>query len=150
MASEQDDWTLTVEQMFWMLNSRNVIEAFMKGDASGSAWVELAALIATDEFKALFGAMSFEEAYDRYTSMLEDAENAKLTTQIATMRQQRDALAAALKPVAALWKEWEALVLVGEADDSFVIWLAWEQEKATVGAFQAAADALAQLAEAGS
>jgi hypothetical protein len=71
-AIEDDDWSLTPEQMFFMFENHNDIEiAFEEGDMEA-----LRTLAATEEFLSLFGEMSFDEAYDRYETVLEDGSAA--------------------------------------------------------------------------
>lgn len=63
----EDDWMLSAEQMLFMLQNHNAIEsAFAENDIES-----LRQLAANDDFITLFGAMSFDEAYDRYETMLE-------------------------------------------------------------------------------
>jgi hypothetical protein len=66
-AIQQDDWTLNADQMIFMLQHHNSIEAAYEGDNLEV----LRELAASDEYKAIFGTMSFDEAYDRYETMLE-------------------------------------------------------------------------------
>lgn len=58
------DWTLTPEQMKWMDdNADDVTYAF-----DNEYFDVVRALADSDDFKALFGEMTFDEAYDRYTT----------------------------------------------------------------------------------
>ncbi|MEO8396499.1 MAG: hypothetical protein ABI700_26130 [Chloroflexota bacterium] len=66
-AVQQDDWTLNADQMIFMLQHHNLIEAAYEADDLEA----LRKLADSDEYKAIFGAMSFDEAYDRYEGMLE-------------------------------------------------------------------------------
>ena len=65
---QQDDWTLNADQMIFMLQHHNPIEAAYAEDNLAF----LRELAKSEEYKAVFGAMSFDEAYDRYECMLED------------------------------------------------------------------------------
>jgi hypothetical protein len=67
-----DNWTLNANQMLYMLQNHNVIEAAFAEDDLGS----LRQLAVSHEFRALFGDMSFDEAYDRYETMLEAGDEA--------------------------------------------------------------------------
>ena len=60
---DDDDWSLTGEQMLFMLKHHNEIEAAFNSDDMQS----LRDLAATEEFKSVFEPMGFDEAYDRYT-----------------------------------------------------------------------------------
>lgn len=66
-ATQQDDWLLDADQMIFMLQHHNAIEAAYESDDLDS----LRELAGTDAYKAVFGVMSFDEAYDRYECMLE-------------------------------------------------------------------------------
>lgn len=71
-AVDADDWMLTIEQAFWMLGHASIIEAWQNApDDDLTAWSAFDDAVQSDEFKALFGTMSFDEAYDRYETMLE-------------------------------------------------------------------------------
>lgn len=60
-----DDFTLSAAQMVFMINAENAIkQAEIDGDES--FFVEL---VASDEYRALFGDMSIDQAIDRYESM---------------------------------------------------------------------------------
>jgi hypothetical protein len=64
---DEDDWTLNSDQMIFMLQHHNVIEqAYAQEDAGF-----ICELSNSDEYKSLFGVMTFNEAYDRYESALE-------------------------------------------------------------------------------
>ena len=65
---ENDSWTLTTDQMIFMLQHHNAVEAAYANDDMDF----LRNLAASETFVAIFGEMSFDEAYDRYESMLED------------------------------------------------------------------------------
>ncbi len=59
------DWTLTASQLEFMLNHHNDIEG---------ATAKLEELRTSEEYKARFAGMPWDEAYDRYETMLEDEE----------------------------------------------------------------------------
>ncbi|MBI5668674.1 MAG: hypothetical protein HZC41_11765 [Chloroflexi bacterium] len=63
----KDEWMLTAEQMLFMLQNHNSIETAFAEDNLES----LRQLAGSEEFLTLFGEMSFDEAYDRYETMLE-------------------------------------------------------------------------------
>lgn len=61
---ERDDWSLTAEQMLFMLRRHNpILAAYEREDMDF-----LRQLAASDEYKAAFGKMSWDEAFDRYES----------------------------------------------------------------------------------
>jgi hypothetical protein len=65
------DWTLTGEQMIYFLKYNNLIEAaYSENDMK-----TLRILAASDEFKAIFGNIRWDEAYDRYESMILENSN---------------------------------------------------------------------------
>lgn len=65
--SQADDWSLDANQMLFMLKYNNEIHrAFQEDDVDF-----LVSLARTEEYKSIFGTMSFDEAYDRYESTLE-------------------------------------------------------------------------------
>jgi hypothetical protein len=66
-AIQQAEWTLSADQMIFMLQHHNGIEAAYEADDLEA----LRELAASDEYKAIFGDMSFDEAYDRYECTLE-------------------------------------------------------------------------------
>lgn len=72
IAADQDDWMLTPEQMLFMLQNHNIIERAFADDDLES----LREFAAGEEFLALFGDMGFDEAYDRYETMLESGNAA--------------------------------------------------------------------------
>lgn len=61
---QQDEWTLTPHQMLFMIQHHNFIEMAFEQDNLEN----LREFAASDEFRALFNEMSFDEAYDRYES----------------------------------------------------------------------------------
>lgn len=64
----EDDWSLDIDQMLFMLQNHNVIsEAFEQDDMES-----LQALEASAEFRELFGEMTFDEAFDRYECAIEE------------------------------------------------------------------------------
>lgn len=66
---DDDNWTLNAGQMTWMMHHHNLIE-----DAYAAEDMEVLRKIAESvSYKRAFGDMSFDEAYDRYECMLEDA-----------------------------------------------------------------------------
>jgi hypothetical protein len=68
-ALNPDDWSLSSDQMIFMLQHNNEIEAAYERDDLEF----LRSLAASDEYKSVFGDMSFDEAYDRYETLLEDS-----------------------------------------------------------------------------
>jgi hypothetical protein len=66
-AATVTDWTLTPEQMLFLMQRHNVIEKAYANDDLES----LRTLASSEEFTALFGSMGFDEAYDRYETMVE-------------------------------------------------------------------------------
>jgi hypothetical protein len=70
---EKDDWTLTTDQMFFLMQRHNpILEAYTHDDMTYLDSIEN-----SDEYRALFDNMSFDEAFDRYECTLEaDGEDA--------------------------------------------------------------------------
>lgn len=66
-AVQQDEWTLNTDQMVFMLQHHNPIVAAYEADDLDY----LRELANSDDYKAVFGNMSFDEAYDRYECTLE-------------------------------------------------------------------------------
>jgi hypothetical protein len=67
-----DDWLLTSEQMLYMMRHHNpILEAYERED-----WGFLRALAASDEYRSAFGAMGWDEAFDRYESTWVDGDPA--------------------------------------------------------------------------
>jgi hypothetical protein len=65
--SQRDDWTLTTDQMIFMLQHHNAIEsAYRVNDLAF-----LRKLETSSHYKRVFGDMSWDEAYDRYEEMLD-------------------------------------------------------------------------------
>ena len=71
-----DDWTLSGEQTIYFLKYSNLIEAAYTKDDMGT----LRTLAASDEFKASFGNMRWDEAYDRYEEMVSDESSSATVT----------------------------------------------------------------------
>lgn len=67
-AEIDDEWSLNTDQMIFMMQHHNLIEQAFADDDMDS----LRALAASEAYKMIFHDMSFDEAYDRYESMLED------------------------------------------------------------------------------
>lgn len=64
-----DEWTLTAEQFAVMVNCHNLIEdayAAAKNGDDATFHRILDEIIASPEYQAAFGEMSWDEAYDRY------------------------------------------------------------------------------------
>ncbi len=64
---QQDDWTLNTDQMIFMLQHHNQIEAAYTAEDMEF----LRELSVSAAYRAVFGDMGFDEAYDRYECMLE-------------------------------------------------------------------------------
>lgn len=69
-TTHTDEWTLTPSQMLFLMQNHNTIEAAFAADDLEF----LHQFAASDEFIQLFGNMGFDEAYDRYETMLEDGD----------------------------------------------------------------------------
>jgi hypothetical protein len=66
-----DDWTLTTDQMIFVLQHNNVIEtAYNENNMELLGELESSA-----EYKTVFGEMSWDEAFDRYEDMLDAGKN---------------------------------------------------------------------------
>ena len=63
---EQDECALTPDQLAFMVQHHDFIEAAYAADDMEA----LEALARSDAYQAYFGAMPFDEAYDRYECML--------------------------------------------------------------------------------
>ena len=64
---ESNEWTLSPQQMLFLMQNHNTLEkAYTENDLD-----YLRQFAASESFKSLFGAMGFDEAYDRYESTLE-------------------------------------------------------------------------------
>lgn len=61
-----DDWALDGDQLIFMLQHHNAIMDAIERDDDDF----LLGLAAADEFKILFGAMGWDEAFDRYEEAL--------------------------------------------------------------------------------
>jgi hypothetical protein len=66
--ADADHWILDTDQMIFMMQHHNMIEAAYASEDLDS----LRLLAASEAFKSVFGEMSFDEAYDRYECALED------------------------------------------------------------------------------
>lgn len=66
-AIQQDEWALDADQMIFMLQHHNPIAAAYEADDLAF----LRDLAASQDYKTVFGSMSFDKAYDRYECMLE-------------------------------------------------------------------------------
>lgn len=62
---QSEDWTLTTDQMIFMLQHHNAVESAYRVDDMAF----LRKLEASSQFKRLFGNMSWDEAYDGYEEM---------------------------------------------------------------------------------
>ncbi len=73
--SDDTDWTLTTDQMVWMMEHHNLIERVM---AAGDFSDLQAMMNKGGEYARLFGDMSFDEAYDRYESTVNPTDTERL------------------------------------------------------------------------
>jgi hypothetical protein len=63
---EEDDFTLNAAQMQFMINAHNAAEtAYASKD-----WTIIDEVTASEEWRQLFGEMSWDQAYDRYEIMM--------------------------------------------------------------------------------
>lgn len=60
-----DDWTLTAAQMAFMINVEAAAELAYQND--DNAFFD--SIVETEEWKEIFGDMSWDAAYDRYEEM---------------------------------------------------------------------------------
>jgi hypothetical protein len=69
-VTQQDNaaWILNADQMTFMLQHHNVIEAAYASDDLDF----LRRLAASETYRGLFSDMGWDEAYDRYETMLEE------------------------------------------------------------------------------
>jgi hypothetical protein len=67
---QEDDWTLNPEQVLFLMQNHNAIERAFEQDNLEF----LRSFAAKEEFLVLFGDMGFDEAYDRYETMLESGD----------------------------------------------------------------------------
>jgi len=65
--TEANEWTLNPRQMLFLMQNHNVLE---KAYADNNLEF-LRQFAESEDFKDLFGDMGFDEAYDRYETMLE-------------------------------------------------------------------------------
>lgn len=71
-TEDNADWTLTTEQMIFMLENHNIIEqAYSTNDVEA-----LRRLTVSRRYKATFGDMSWDEAFDRYETAIADGGDA--------------------------------------------------------------------------
>ena len=64
---EEDSWSLDADQMIFMLQHHNPIEdAYERNDMDFLTQLEQ-----SDEYIAAFGDMGWDEAYDRYETMID-------------------------------------------------------------------------------
>ncbi len=74
--SEEKDWSLTASQTLFMMQRHNaILEAYERDDADF-----LKSLEASEEYKAVFGEMSWDEAFDRYESSWIDQDETLLAS----------------------------------------------------------------------
>lgn len=70
--NRQDDWVLSADQMIFMLQRHNsILAAYEEEDMDFLSQLE-----SSDEYKTAFESMSWDEAFDRYESMLEKRHEA--------------------------------------------------------------------------
>ena len=65
-------WTLTTDQMIFMLENHNIIEAAY----STNDLAALRHLADSRRYKAVFGEISWDEAFDRYETAIADKDDA--------------------------------------------------------------------------
>jgi hypothetical protein len=63
----ENDWTLTPEQMLFLMQHNNAFESAYTNDDLEA----LRAFASSEDYLTLFGNMGFDEAYDRYETILE-------------------------------------------------------------------------------
>ena len=68
MIAVQDDWTLTSNQMFFLIKRHNAIAAAYENDDMDF----LDSIKTSEEYRTLFGDMPWDETYDRYECMLDE------------------------------------------------------------------------------
>lgn len=72
-AEAKDEWNLTTDQMFFLIQLHNPIQEAYASD--NMAYLD--SIENSEAYRSLFGNMSFDEAMDRYECMLdEDSEDA--------------------------------------------------------------------------
>lgn len=67
-SSDDDDWSLTGEQMLFMFQHHNMIEAA----STDEDIEEVQKLAESSEYRIVFGEMGIDEAWDRYLTTLEE------------------------------------------------------------------------------
>jgi hypothetical protein len=65
----EQEWVLSSDQMIFMLQYHNAVETAYADDDMEF----LRQLAESDDYQTVFGAMSWDEAYDRYETMIENA-----------------------------------------------------------------------------
>ncbi len=65
-ATEDDEFTLNAAQMQFMINAHNAAEAAY----ATQEWGVIDEITASNEWRQLFGDMSWDQAYDRYEIMM--------------------------------------------------------------------------------
>ncbi len=65
-VAEDDDFTLNAAQMQFMINAHNAAEAAY----AAQDWAVIDEITASAEWRQLFGDMSWDQAYDRYETMM--------------------------------------------------------------------------------
>src|SRR5262245_36558153 len=96
-SATDSKWTLTAAQIAFMLVYHNAIEeAFAKDNLDS-----LREMAASSDFKSVFGEMSFDEAYDRYETVLgaEEAHKWLLIVERAAQEELDRLPSEELKPV---------------------------------------------------
>ena len=74
-AARRDDWSVTAAQTLYMMQRHNAILAAYEHENMEF----LAELGKSQEYKAAFGKMGWDEAFDRYESTWIDRDEASLT-----------------------------------------------------------------------
>ena len=70
--TDDDAWTLTTDQMIFMLENHNFIESAYSTDNLAA----LRDLAASRRYKAVFDDMTWDEAFDRYETAIADRNDA--------------------------------------------------------------------------
>ena len=71
-TNDEDAWVLNADQMIFMLQHHNAIEQAYEND--DDAYFQN--LTTSEDYRELFGDMSFDEAYDRYECTVEESGDA--------------------------------------------------------------------------
>lgn len=66
LETEDDDFTLNAAQMQFMINAHNAAEAAY----ASKDWTVIDEITSSDEWRQLFGDMSWDQAFDRYELMM--------------------------------------------------------------------------------